>query len=409
MDKLNNISYIKKCYGCGVCAIICPKQIIQIYINNDGFYQPHIEKEDKCINCGLCLKVCSYTQTGLSVDNDVLYSYAGWSNKPYVRQNSSSGGISFEIARYLIEQDYKAIGVRYNPELNRAEHFIATTVEEFIPSMGSKYIQSYTIDALKQINKSKKYLIIGTPCQIDSINRYLKFLRIEENFILMDFFCHGVPSKLVWDKYFSEIKKIIGKVTYVSWRSKNTNCNNLLNIDNKDEEQGIKVNWHDSYNLFLRGEKFSHSSRYSQGDSFYQLFLCDGCLCEACYDACKYKCRSSAADIRIGDLWGKKYKDNEDGVSGLVVYTKKGNNIIEKIDCTIIPEPFDVVSEGQMKTPAHRSRIYDSLWQLLREEDSTTCQLSEIVKKELKRKLIINRLRHPVRSLINLSKRFYKL
>lgn len=409
MDKIKNIFEIEDCYGCGVCATICPRQIIQIDLNADGFYRPYIKDRDKCINCGLCLKVCSYSQSGLSVANDILYSYAGWSNKPAVRRKSSSGGVGFEIARCLIEDGYSAVGVRYNPELNRAEHFIATTVEDFSPSMGSKYIQSYTVDAFRQIDKSKKYLISGTPCQIDGIRRYLKHLRIEEDFVLMDFFCHGIPSKLVWDKYLSEVEKKIGKVVYASWRNKCTGWHDSWGMNIEDEESGEKVNWHDSYNLLIKGEKSFCSSRYSQGNVFFRLFLSDGCLGKACYDNCKYKYRSSAADIRIGDLWSRKYKDNEEGVTGVVVYTQKGCEILGKTDCTLIPEPFNIVCEGQMKIPAHRSRIYGALWQLLHKEDSTICQLAEIVEKELKRKRTVNRLKHPIRTLTNIFKRFNKI
>ena len=63
--------------------------------------------------------------------------------------------------------------------------------------------------------------------------------------------------------------------------------------------------WHDSYDLLIRGEKSFYNSRLSQGDRFYRFFLSDACLGKACYERCKYKYDRSAADIRIGDLWGK--------------------------------------------------------------------------------------------------------
>lgn len=37
-----NISNIHDCYGCGVCATICPPKIIEIKLNPDGFYEPFI-------------------------------------------------------------------------------------------------------------------------------------------------------------------------------------------------------------------------------------------------------------------------------------------------------------------------------------------------------------------------------
>ena len=177
-----NISNIHDCYGCGVCAVVCSQKIIEISLNSDGFYEPHITDVSKCTNCGLCVDVCAYSHDELSVDNKPLKSYAAWSKEPAVRRKCSSGGVGFEIGRYLINQGYKVCGVRYNVETNRAEHYIATNVEELIPSIGSKYIQSYTVNGFKAINRKEKYLVTGTPCQIDSFRRYIRKFKKEDNF-----------------------------------------------------------------------------------------------------------------------------------------------------------------------------------------------------------------------------------
>ena len=54
-------------------------------------------------------------------------------------------------------------------------------------------------------------------------------------------------------------------------------------------------------------EKSLYQSRMTEGDLFYKIFLGNYCLNECCYKDCKYKLCHSAADIRIGDLWGKTY------------------------------------------------------------------------------------------------------
>ena len=87
---------------------------------------------------------------------------------------------------------------------------------------------------------------------------------------------------------------------------------------------------------------------------FYQLFLGDCCLGKQCYEHCKYKYDHSSADIRIGDLWGNTYKDNEDGVSGAVAFTAKGNDILKKCNCELVEHTFDVVAEGQMNGNPNR-------------------------------------------------------
>lgn len=109
-----NISHIKNCFGCGVCAIVCKRQIIQLKLSGTGFYQPYIVTPEQCTNCGLCLKVCSKYNRGLSHDSDKIYSFVGWSNNDLVRYNCSSGGIIYEISKYLLQQDYKICTCRYN-------------------------------------------------------------------------------------------------------------------------------------------------------------------------------------------------------------------------------------------------------------------------------------------------------
>lgn len=346
---MKNISEIKDCYGCGVCATICPKNIISISLNADGFYQPEVFDEDKCIDCGLCLNVCAFHNKGLALQETSIRSYAAWSNEPAVRRKCASGGAGFEIGRTLINKGYKVCGVKYNAEKQRAEHFIATTVEELVQTAGSKYIQSYTLEGFKAINRRDKYLVTGTPCQIDSFRRLIQKWRVEDNFVLLDFFCHGVPSMLMWKKYTQSVEKITGPITYASWRNKLTGWHDSWAMAIDGEAKGEKVNWHDSYNMLIREKKNYYNSRRSQGDLFYKFFLGNICLGKACYKHCKYKYNHSSADIRIGDLWGSAYEKNEDGVSAAIAFTEKGNDVLKQTNCSLIEHPFEVVAEGQMK------------------------------------------------------------
>lgn len=238
-----------------------------------------------------------------------------------------------------------------------------------VPSAGSKYIQSYTVDGFKAINRKEKYLVTGTPCQIDSFRRYIQRFHCEDNFVLLDFFCHGVPSMLAWKKYIDWAEKQVGKITYASWRNKWTGWHDSWAMGIDGEKHGEKIDWHDSYSMLIREKKSFLESRRSQGDMFYQLFLGNYCLGKQCYEHCKYKYKQSSADIRIGDLWGKTYIDNEDGVSGAVAFTEKGNNILKQCNCELVEHTFNVVAEGQMKSHPKKPEIYERLLQLLRTQD----------------------------------------
>ena len=352
----------------------CPKGIISIRLNKDGFYEPYIDDKKSCIDCGVCLDVCSFYHKERALKNTPKKSWAAWSNDKYVHRKCSSGGIGFEIGKQLIEQGYKAVGCRYDVEKQRAEHYIATTKEEFVPSIGSKYIQSYTEVAFKQIDRKQKYLITGTPCQIDSFRRMIQKFNCEDNFVLMDFFCHCVPTMHAWNAYRKILEPKIGEVTYASWRNKfeyGWHDNWLMGVDGTINSK--PTDWHDSYNLIIKGKKTFIQSRMSQGDLFYKLFLGDICMGPQCEKDCKFKYDKSAADIRIGDLWGPTYKDNEEGVSALIAFTEKGTSVIESLkDVTLIEHPFEVVAEGQMKKNVKHKEIKSLVMYLLRNDYSLT-------------------------------------
>lgn len=405
---MRNISYIRNCYGCGLCATTCPQHIVTITLNTDGFYEPCVTDESRCTDCGLCTEVCSYLHDDLSQKNQCVRSYAAWSDDAQVRRKCSSGGVGFEVGRTLIGEGYKVCGVRYNAETNRAEHYIAATVEELIPSIGSKYIQSYTMDGFKAINRKEKYLVTGTPCQIDSFRRYVRKFRCEDNFVLMDFFCHGVPSMLAWKKYIKEVEKVTGKITYVSWRNKFTGWHDSWAMSIDGEKAGKQVDWHDSYNMLIREKKGFYNSRLSQGDAFYRLFLGNACLGKACYEKCKFKYDQSSADIRIGDLWGKTYQNNEEGVSAAIAFTEKGEAVLKRCNCTLVEHPFEVVAEGQMKKAPKQTTLYKTIMNLLRDKNSSIREAAYEVYKVQRRRKIAYRFKHPIKTIKSLIKKILR-
>ena len=350
--KKYSVTNICNCFGCGLCASVCPKRAINLNLNDDGFYRPYVDST-LCVECGICVDVCSFSNNGLSQSLTPLHSYGAWSNNSEARKRCSSGGVAYELGRYLLNNGFKVCGVRYNVRDERAEHYLASNEEELSYSIGSKYIQSYSIDAFRQINKNEKYLITGTPCQIDSFRRYIRKFRIEDNFILMDFFCHSVPSMLAWQKYLKITEKRIGKLENVSWRNKLTG-------------------WHDSWLMRLEGNNGKVNSWFSKGDLFYKLFLGDYCCNPACVKNCKFKYDRSSADIRIGDFWGNTYKDDEKGVSSVVAFTDKGDEVIKSLDCLLIEYPFEIVAEGQMKKNAGRAYTSSLIMRALKDE--STCE-----------------------------------
>lgn len=347
---MNNVSSLKVCYGCGLCATVCNKGAVKIGLNANGFYTPEINLS-ACTECGLCIDVCAYLNRGIANNNRPLSSYGAWSNNSDTRLQCSSGGVAIELGKFLISQGYKVCSVKYNVNKVRAEHYVASNEDELKDSIGSKYIQSYTVDAFKAVSRKEKYLITGTPCQIDSFRRYIRKFKVEDNFILMDFFCHSVPSMLAWKKYLQIKEKYTGPLTSVVWRNKLTG-------------------WHDSWQMSLIGTSSKSQSWFSRGDLFYQLFLGDYCCNPACVKDCKFKYNQSSADIRIGDFWGDTYRTDEKGVSAVVTFTERGNAIIKSLDCTLIEHPFEIVAEGQMKRNAGTAYTAPFIMKALKDDTS---------------------------------------
>lgn len=371
-----NIRNVSHCYGCGLCAIVCPQKIIDIQENEEGFYMPSLN-EKMCIDCGLCTKVCSFLDNSPANNihfND-LHSFAGWSKNSNIRLQCSSGGISYEIAKRLLEKNYKICAVKYNTSKQRAEHYISHNETELAESIGSKYIQSYTLNGFKEFNKKDKFLVIGTPCQIDSVRRYIKLRKIEDNFILIDFFCHGVPSKLLWNKYLRSISPQIKNPQKVTWRNK-------------------QYGWHDSYAITIKSESNTdYTSKLSEGDLFFKFFLNDLCLGKACYNACKYKCNQSSADIRIGDMWGKTFQKEEKGVSCIICFTSKGlEEVQNNPNLTTKNLPLQSTMEYQMRHNPQMPKEREKLLEFLKKGDSFEKELSLIKAYIYKRRLkkIIN-------------------
>lgn len=334
------------CYGCGLCATVCKSNVLAIKLNAKGFYVPQVLSPEKCVKCGLCVKVCSFHSDSENPDSKKpIGCFAGWSNNPNIRFHSSSGGVALEIAKYGIEQGYKVCAVKYDSIKKRAEHYIAETEETLENSIGSKYLQSYTFAGFSNVDINEKNIVIGTPCQIDMWRRYLRFRKKEENFILVDFFCHGVPSMNLWKKYLREKKEILPNST-ITWRDKISG-------------------WHSSWNISAynchrdkSASPYYRSSAIKDKDLFYSLFLGNYCLNRSCYADCKYKLNNSSADIRLGDFWGTTYSSLDDGVNSILVFTPKGLQIIKDTNITIVTHTLRDVCEGQMHKPVKKPWFY---------------------------------------------------
>ena len=316
--NVKDSSIIHNCTSCQLCGAVCPKGAITIELDKEGFYRPAVN-DDLCIDCGLCIKVCyKYDdQIKLSTPEDLKRKplYSAWAKDGDLLKETTSGGIGDLLAKQLINDGYKVVGVVYDVEKIRAEHHIADTRDETIPFRGSKYIQSYTIEAFKKVVadcKNSKYAVFGTPCQIYALHKFAEQRKVRDNFIFIDLFCHGCPSHHVWTKYQKQIKKKTGITQF---------------------DQAVfrsKVRGWGSFNVVFKKDGKTYFTNKASDDGFYELFFCDQVLNEGCND-CWLRGTLEYMDIRLGDFWGKKFLNNRTGVSAVCLATEKGVALFQKI------------------------------------------------------------------------------
>ena len=118
---------------------------------------------------------------------------------------------------------------------------------------------------------------------------------------------------------------------------------------------------------FNRRERIYIYSSAEKGDLFFKFFLGDYCLQKACYDHCKYKLFNSSADIRVGDMWGKTFIQEEKGITGVLTFSSIGEIILKETDSVEI-QPFapEQVAEGQLRENVKRPLAYPIVRKLLK-------------------------------------------
>lgn len=313
-EKKKEMTITQTCCGCGACAAICPHQAITVCKNGDGFEHYTIDRT-RCVNCGLCQRVCPMTDIIAPDMQDAKTLYAMKSNSVETLRKSSSGGFGHELATLYLGEDYAVCGCSYDSAVNAAKHIWIMPGEENKLHLlqGSKYIQSVSTDAMREIvpiGKEHKILFFGTPCQAAAVDKILRRNGLREQALIVDLICHGVPSYHLWRKYLQDMdrKYHIGDHPEVSFR---------------DEA----LHWQ---RRIIRLSGTAHEYRkMERRDDFYAVFRRGLCDMESCFD-CPYRKRS-AADIRIGDYWGTRFARESYGVSMVIANTDNGEQAIQHL------------------------------------------------------------------------------
>jgi len=352
------------CTGCGSCRSVCPMRCISMEQDSEGFLYPIID-DKKCVKCHKCEKSCPSIVQGAV--RKPLRTYAAKNPNKEIRYQSSSGGIFSLLAEQVISEGGVVFGVRFN-DVWEVVHRHAETVEELSEFRGSKYVQSIVGDTYLQargfLEEGRKVLYSGTPCQIAGLKAFLG--KDYENFLTVDFVCHGVPSPLVWKKCLKEIISSLPSPphTHNAHNEINANIFSILNIRFRDKIHGWNpilvfsillttenlMDIQRIINIKFRNKKngwkhydFTVASddntillaQDSNRNSFMRGFLRDLYLRPSCHN-CPARSLKSGSDITIGDYWGignvLPEFDDDKGVSLVMVNTEKGSKAYGLLD-----------------------------------------------------------------------------
>ena len=375
------------CTSCGVCAAICPTEAISMQLDEQGFYRPQVD-EAQCVDCSLCTKVCyKYNvveEFPLAIHSEVQL-LACQAKDENVVNSTTSGGVAHLLAQNLFEQGYKCVGVVYDNKMDYAKHICASSYLDIDAFRGSKYIQSMTFPAFKEMfatTKGEKVALFGTPCQLYAVDQYLKRRNRREDFLLIDIYCHGCPSLKIWQRYVQEIKAIIKRKRFdnVEFRSKIKGWGNFY----------VVVVVVDGLRAFVSSRK---------KDEFYQLFFSNLMLNGACKN-CKLRSTLEFADIRLGDFWGKCYDTNTKGVSGVTLVTKHGIEAFEQIKdkVYVMEHPFSDFLPFQSwgKVYQYNENLRNHLFEMLNQGKA----LCEIQKYYFAHQSVAQKMKRHIKNLI---------
>ena len=265
----------------------------------------------------------------------------------------SSELICCKIASWVIRQGGVVFGAAYDKDF-QVTHQYVETYEDLKIFRNSKYVQSYTGDALKQVKdflkQGRMVCYSGTPCQLEGLLRYLR--KPYENLITIDVMCHSITSPKIFRMYVAEMKKKYG--------------DDLSNIMFRDKSP--------------YGYKYSQMSVYKGGkqvyregvdtDVYLRSFFSDVNVRPSCYD-CKFKKQHHLTDFSIWDCFDV-YKfsnklDNDNGVTRILANTEKAQLILKEIqeDTTIMEIPVDEAVSGvhemlhSVKMSPRRERFFE--------------------------------------------------
>ena len=329
------------CTGCTACMSVCPKHCITMQPDAEGFLYPHVD-EQLCIDCGLCRNTCPLNEKYRRPINafNLPKAYAAKHVEDEVRMKSTSGGLFTAISDEILRQGGVVCGAAFDKERPKVRHIIAHNKEERNQIRGSKYVQSELGCIFQEIKalleRGIKVLFTGTPCQTAGLIAYLH--KDYENLLLVDIFCHSVPSPLIFRHALGS--NIVNEVCF------------------RNKQRG----WRNSYEFSLTNDTSVETNM-----TYLTLFFKGLTNRPSCY-RCHFTNLERPSDLTIGDYWNINHVqpsfEDELGVSCLLVNSPKGTRFLNEIkNCLKYFETgLTPALQECLQRPVTELRIREKFW-----------------------------------------------
>lgn len=308
------------CTGCGVCVYSCPRNAIQMFETEEGFWYPEINP-DECIECDSCNRNCHIMNKNNDANKERTSLYGGFLNDASERGSVSSGGFATAISKYFINKGGVVWGVAYSNDFRCTEYVCIQSLDDIEKLKNSKYAQASIPDYGKIINQIKsniKVLFIGLPCQCAALSSVIDKLdnNTISNCTIVSLVCQGQTSAKGLSIRINELeRKYKSKIVSINMRYKKNGHVRPTCIMYAFENRKKLI---EPFCASSIGYYFNYMKRLS------------------CYN-CNYKYPNIKADVIIGDFWGWhksdgiiKGQDNA-GESMIVVLNKKFVNVITEL------------------------------------------------------------------------------
>ena len=321
----------EECCGCESCSNSCPKGLIKMCEDEEGFLYPVVIGEESCIHCNRCISNCPMKTPGRT-PLSIISSYGGYVKSEEDLRRSASGGYATAISEVFIREGGVVYGVRYTEDFMDVKYSRATSLEDLELFRTSKYVQAqkngvYSM-VQKDLKKGLKVLFIGLPCDISALYHVVGD---KDKLFTISLICHGPTSSKVHREYCRLLKDNFrsDEITFFSMRYKNTGWKPYY----------IRAD-------FSNGNQFLEQFKKTEYEIAFKFLKRPSC------SECPYKLNNKQfgliSDIILGDFHAANMQSihyNAWGVSQMSIMTPKGHNLMEMIKpiCLLEPIPYNII------------------------------------------------------------------